>query len=182
MTAGRVYHGSQIGHHQRVLVESEGETVPLPRLEHRLSDKLAWGKNAGTAVWELARCLLADVLGDTAICQECGGSGMLPPASAVAGTARTRVPADYLSFELGCSCDRGLTVTFAVYYLFSEEALQHLPAGGWELNSASIQTWLARNSPWTPLAPGLIEAGAVRQRAPARPADDCVARPVGGTP
>jgi hypothetical protein len=157
--ADRVYRGRLIDFRPQVILEPGNEAVTLlPRLEHPLSDELAWGNDVGAAAWELARCLLADALGETAICGDCGGTGTRLSGPTQPGTSSARAPAGYLHPDGDCSCDRGLTVTFAVYRLYSGDVVEQLPAHGWQLTNADILQWLADHSPWTVLPLGLTPA------------------------
>jgi hypothetical protein len=149
----RVYRGQLIEHRSQVIVESRSEAAPLPRLEHHLSDHLAWGTDVGVAAWELARCLLADALGDAAICGSCGGTGT-HSVDTGPRVSSPRAPTGYLRADLECGCDHGLSVTFAVYRLYSGDVVEHLPTAGWWLTTADILLWIAENSPWIPLPLG----------------------------
>lgn len=141
-------------HGRRVWVVENGESTPLRHIMRHSPTGLAWGYG-GSGPADLARSILADVLGDAAKCRDCNGTFRLvweeadgdfrPPlhtAEIERLEASGAMGSDYL---IPCyACDGG--IAFLPYQRFKADVIAALPfEEGFELEEAVVLHWLTVN-------------------------------------
>jgi hypothetical protein len=126
-----------------------GWREPLRHVVKHSPTGFEWGYE-GSGPADLARCLLIDVLGPAALCPECAGTERV---MFTGPTCEELVPydasADPDPEQVGaCFCDGGFRTL--PYQDFKREVVGRFGYAGWQIDRASILSWLVARYPAGP--------------------------------
>jgi hypothetical protein len=161
-----VYHGQQSPGGKLVTLETPGgDAVGLLRHVVKHSPTGFNWSYRGSGPAELARCLLLDALGDTAVCPMCAGTGQLTYIECDGHAETAPMPYAPAGFDpaamttIRCpgtdaaACDGGYLLAPPLYQRYTSEVIAALPAppAEWRIRRSDLRAWLAQQPGPAPL-------------------------------